>query len=625
MNEKLENFKIVLKQFDINITQEELYKEITPLDRSEIIATIYNFLYTNNNTTLLPAIKILNQYQNAEIQYILGYIYHIGAGIEEPDTQQAIQHYTAAAKQQHAKAQYALGSIYQQDTSIIKHQKMSLKFFKEAAQQGLAEAQYALGCIYQSKERSKYNDKKAAQWINAAAKQGIAEAQLHLASLYTHGKGVEICFKTAIKWYKLAAEQSLPKAQCFLGIMYLEAKGVNKDLKEAEKWLKLAANQGYNIAQLKLGLMYLHETEEIGSSTRAAYWIHKAAKQPGLAEAQLHLASLYRHGQGVVQNFITAKKWLIKAANAGLTEAQYDLGLLYVQAKNINTALSWFKLAANQHEKAADYIKNHIIELINQSSNYDEATKHYKAAKQYNIASILNDIIEAWYKKSLEYNILDPSIKYLNKTGDNIIKQFILKNSGRLLEIIDAQEDINQIDKKFFTNLSNLYISNTQIADAAIYVIIDNLLKNRKIKHKEQCVLFTSVSSIITERSRNIINKIITISKDIEKEGSPNASNKQLLEVIFETFASSMIEPTDPPTNIIQTLVSGIMKLKTNNDKLIKENKVLKRFISANTILDTEQERSSKKVKTTSPATNLNITTITSNKEEIKEKEGLSK
>jgi hypothetical protein len=84
---------------------------------------------------------------------------------------------------------------------------------------------------------------------------------------------------------------------------------------------------------------------------RAREWFLKAADQ-GLAEAQYNLGVIYHHGQGVPQDYGTAIEWFRKAADQGLANAQLSLGAMYAFGQGVSQdyvhAHMWFSLAAAQ-------------------------------------------------------------------------------------------------------------------------------------------------------------------------------------------------------------------------------------------------------------------------------------
>ena len=82
------------------------------------------------------------------------------------------------------------------------------------------------------------------------------------------------------------------------------------------------------------------------------------AKQGNLA-AQIELASAYRKGIGVTQNYKIAVKWFTLAAEQGNADAQYNLGVMYSFGlgviPNYQPAVKWYTLSAEQGNALAQY------------------------------------------------------------------------------------------------------------------------------------------------------------------------------------------------------------------------------------------------------------------------------
>ncbi len=78
----------------------------------------------------------------------------------------------------------------------------------------------------------------------------------------------------------------------------------------------------------------------------------KPLAEQGDAFAQSTLGSMYKNGQGVLQDYKTAVKWYTLAAEQGEVFAQYHLGVMYFQGKGVlqdyKTAVKWWRLAAEQ-------------------------------------------------------------------------------------------------------------------------------------------------------------------------------------------------------------------------------------------------------------------------------------
>ncbi len=106
-----------------------------------------------------------------------------------------------------AKAQFALGVMYETGTAVSASVAEALKWYKKAAFQGIAEAQLVLGLKYLAGQGVVRNDNEALLWLRKAAEQGQPDAQYHLGNLCRDGRGAPRDLLQAAKWYRKAAEQ----------------------------------------------------------------------------------------------------------------------------------------------------------------------------------------------------------------------------------------------------------------------------------------------------------------------------------------------------------------------------------------------------------------------------------
>jgi hypothetical protein len=81
-----------------------------------------------------------------------------------------------------------------------------------------------------------------------------------------------------------------------------------------------SAENGNSDAQYKLGLLYLTGNGALQDFTEAAKWLKLAAEQ-GYALAQYELGLIYRVGHGVAVDPIQSYVWLNLAAAAGIQQA----------------------------------------------------------------------------------------------------------------------------------------------------------------------------------------------------------------------------------------------------------------------------------------------------------------
>ncbi len=123
-----------------------------------------------------------------------------------------------------------------------------------------------------------------------------------------------------------------------------------EEFDSAVRYLEKGASEGdercdYFLATLMLsGELGGERDPETGSR-----WLRNAANA-GLPDAQSDLGELYERGDGVERNPARAAEWYRKAADAGLPVAQAHLGLLYAAGLGLEEdpvlAAQWFRKAA---------------------------------------------------------------------------------------------------------------------------------------------------------------------------------------------------------------------------------------------------------------------------------------
>jgi hypothetical protein len=150
------------------------------------------------------------------------------------------------------------------------------------------------------------------------------------------------------------------------------------------KQLMAQAEKGDPNAQDVLGGLYIDGQQGVPQNyTEAVKWFRRAADQ-GLADAQFKLGVAYDRGQGAPQDYEEAIKWYRKAAEQGLAQAQDALGLSFTVGNGVlqdyEEAIKWYRKAAEQgyaNSQAALGLKYY------QHENYTEAAKWLrKAAEQ---------------------------------------------------------------------------------------------------------------------------------------------------------------------------------------------------------------------------------------------------
>lgn len=113
--------------------------------------------------------------------------------------------------------------------------------------------------------------------------------------------------------------------------------------------------------------------------------------QNGDAEAQFNLGLAYVFGDGVSQDIVEAVKWWRLSAEQGDARSQYNLGITDYAGGDYAGALRWFRLAAEQGIADAQYnIGAFYYDGIAVAQDYVEAVKWYRlAAEQGNTDALI--------------------------------------------------------------------------------------------------------------------------------------------------------------------------------------------------------------------------------------------
>lgn len=122
----------------------------------------------------------------------------------------------------------------------------------------------------------------------------------------------------------------------------------------------------------------------------------------GKAEAQHDLAAIYTAGQGgVKQDFERAALWFREAADNGVSNAMYNLGVLHHQGlgmpKDMDKALYWYREAAKMGHPEAQYNLG-IAHIEGIGTDYDP-----KIASTFFERAANNGVMEAAYNLGLVY------------------------------------------------------------------------------------------------------------------------------------------------------------------------------------------------------------------------------
>lgn len=157
--------------------------------------------------------------------------------------------------------------------------------------------------------------------LRDAAANGDSKALFEIGNRYMDGRGVTSDFAKAAEWYNLAAERGFAPAQYRIGNFYEKGLGLTRDLAKAKTYYQLAAEQGNASAMHNLAVLFAAGVDGAAPDNEAAArWFTQAAEF-GVKDSQFNLGILSAKGVGLPQNLEESYKWFALAANAGDKDA----------------------------------------------------------------------------------------------------------------------------------------------------------------------------------------------------------------------------------------------------------------------------------------------------------------
>jgi len=176
----------------------------------------------------------------------------------------------------------------------IKNLQQATAPCRASAKLGDAKAQHHLAVI----EQTANNQIEAQRWARQSAIKGDASGQLLLAKmLNTAGEQTQ-----AFGWLKKSADQNQREANYLLAQAYQQGAGTKKNLPQSQIHLQRAASAGHIPAMLQLA------SQQKGSAS-ARHWLNEAARKNS-ADAQYKLGMDYLEGSSGDINLQEAYVWL---------------------------------------------------------------------------------------------------------------------------------------------------------------------------------------------------------------------------------------------------------------------------------------------------------------------------
>jgi TPR repeat protein len=199
--------------------------------------------------------------------------------------------------------------------------------------------------------------KRAISILKKAAKRGQVDSMVELADEYFKSESHE-SQKLAVSWLEKAAARDHVDSQFHLAKIYLDEEGICPSKEKAIFWLKRAGRNRHAEAAYRLGIGYLNEDIEFSASDTmdAVDWLSFAA-QLDHAQARHELAIIYYdgeivNGEEVAQDRDLAIALFIGAANQGIADAMFNLGVHFEDLDWDKSKFWYEKAVAEDHMEA---------------------------------------------------------------------------------------------------------------------------------------------------------------------------------------------------------------------------------------------------------------------------------
>jgi TPR repeat protein len=253
----------------------------------------------------------------------------------------------------------------------------SFAYFKELAEKGDTKAQYQVGMFYFRGNDSVH----AKEWFGKSAEKLYPPALTYLALIYENGLAGTKDYQNAFQYLKEACDSGYADAQLEMGYYYMAGWGTKADSSLAEKWFRKAAAQDQPLAINNIAFAYLRGYMGLPKSAELALpYLIKAADM-GVSKAQFEMGLLYQNGgAGLEVDTEKAFRWYDKAAKQLYLPALNNYAwLCFLKKKNINKAIQYIEVVVRLTPENINALDTYAALLL-LAGEYDQALKWQKKA-----------------------------------------------------------------------------------------------------------------------------------------------------------------------------------------------------------------------------------------------------
>lgn len=262
-------------------------------------------------------------------------------------------------------------SCFQQGCELARNNKFveAIPLFEQAAALGHEDAVASLATIYINGNGVEIDYTKGLKYLEKSVNSGDVYSINLLGTLYLEGKGVEQNYEQALISFEIAAENGYPYAMLNASGMYLEGKGTGVNVKKSVQYLLDAIDVWGDIEEDNFSVypsewqMNAHEQMEhfLEDKTHIPVLEEIATEGDRVAQYYMYQSRMTTFLDNISdftnENHEKILSWLIKSADSGFPNAQYELGICYHGGvhcnKDVQKGIFYLQQAAEQGHSGA--------------------------------------------------------------------------------------------------------------------------------------------------------------------------------------------------------------------------------------------------------------------------------
>ena len=331
---------------------------------------------------------------NNSAQHMIGFMYSTGiGGAVERDQAKALMYHTFAALGGNTRSQMTAAFRHHTAVGTPRNCNEAAFWYKEVADKAIAYSRSGPpGGMALQREAYRLADENGGVYGEGAS---VVSSGFY-ANKAGPSSDSHAALDDVLEYLDLLSRKGDPKATFSLGRLHYEgSRTMKRNLKTARLYFTIVARKYWakdgsiltednGIGRIAskaagyMGRMFLRGEGTEQSFEKALTWF-KRGIQNGDALCQYEMGVMYLHGLGVKKDAVVAADYFKEAANLDLASAQVNLGQLFLDQGDVQTATRFFELASRHGHIEAFY---HLAEISNNGVGRDRscgvATAYYK-------------------------------------------------------------------------------------------------------------------------------------------------------------------------------------------------------------------------------------------------------